>query len=962
MSKTTKILKYFFLAGIFFVLFSFLDTPQAKAVNGYLLKGKCSGTISGKNKPSSTSMEIPFRYSVVQHTTPSGPFDGSVFSDPVNCVATYNPSTGSFSGTIDQSFLTTPWAVGFTYTDATLDSTFYIDKDGNLYDSGDTNVLNTPGTEMYTGQQKKLADRTGETQVQDPLGGTWVVYSVFDFGGLTSSYAGTATVKEATITGEITWEPGDREFYKKWKESHGEETDIRDAVGIYLFTRYGDHGDWRRVVTNSWTSSLNAKTNKITYTLDKALVTEKNNYKVIAYFIIGKDGDHSNEYKGDLFPAVWTEGWWSSNQFLGYTHDDYLGQSNPFPGKPTAQGFIHPAPFKLVFLTQKTTGSSIEDIMKGVLELVNKALTAIINFIMAKLDGLLIIGNFQKNTAILKTWQMVRDAGNILLIIGLLIIALANAVRAQMDYYTAKALIPRLIIAAIFINFSLLLVQLIMDLGNVLVAYFLYSGTNKLTFQNIIPVNQLDGILATGGAVGIAMGTIALFLFKGFVLVIILVAVVTVLAVLVLRVALLWFLAILSPIIFLFAVLPFTRGLTSTWWNYFVRYVFMGAMVALILNIAVNISSAPLSKVAADQFIRLILTIALVFMAGLIPILLGDKLASAVSGKIGDWTKGVKKSRFARSRGGASLIARRKQKEIETQNRAYERYAGGNILTRPLSGTRLGKALGVPDEAERRAVMARVAKGYDFSHLAKEEKYDYLRNHDPMKDARALAMARELSKAGLVNDDRLSEYTHVDDRIGQLIAHGDSDIISNTKSSQPYLFLNRYSRGYLGNGRWLQGDRRQRAENRAYGLARAGVRGQPVDQFNGLERHTMDEFVQADNQLITTYARNNRVGRPDAIRRNAHRLMSTQMGVDSMRNILYKGSDKARNQFLDLWHGTEANNAAFHEIMEEANPEAYTELRNYIEKHPYTGVGPEAGPQGEENRGPRTPRAPTGVR
>lgn len=305
----------------------------------------------------------------------------------------------------------------------------------------------------------------------------------------------------------------------------------------------------------------------------------------------------------------------------------------------------------------------IDDALIGVAKLVNTAISSILNQLTKYLTNLLLIPNLQKNTAVVKTWKIVRDISNLLLIIGLLLIALFNVMRFQIEYYTAKALIPRLVIAAIFINFSLLLTQAILDLGNILVSY-LIAGAN---FTNIISINAESGAVG----LGLALGTgLALYFFSGFVLVAALVAIIMVLAVLILRISLIWVLAIFSPLIFLFSVLPFTRGLTSIWWNYFTKYVFMGTVIAVILRVAAEISNYGAgTPTASDQFIRTLTIIILLIAAAVSPFVLGDKLAGAVTSKIGDWTKGWKKSRLASSRGGAALAARRKDRE----NRAFER-------------------------------------------------------------------------------------------------------------------------------------------------------------------------------------------------------------------------------------------------------------------------------------------------
>lgn len=239
------------------------------------------------------------------------------------------------------------------------------------------------------------------------------------------------------------------------------------------------------------------------------------------------------------------------------------------------------SPDKPALVVRVVQRASWSGVFMDVLTMFDGALTGIANGVAKQINGgLIIIENLTKKDVVVSAWGKVRDASNALLIIGLLIIALANVFRFQIDVYTARALLPRLLIAGIMINFSLLLTQLIIDASNVLT---LFLG-EEIYFHSILPLNSAGFNMFS--AIGLTVGGFLFFLFWGFILLVAFIAALTVLAILVIRIALLWVLAIFSPLIFLFGVLPFTRGLNSMWWKYLIQYAFMGPVMALLLLVA----------------------------------------------------------------------------------------------------------------------------------------------------------------------------------------------------------------------------------------------------------------------------------------------------------------------------------------------------------------------------------------
>lgn len=232
---------------------------------------------------------------------------------------------------------------------------------------------------------------------------------------------------------------------------------------------------------------------------------------------------------------------------------------------------------------------AINAAIRHVFDIVGGIVDAIGRYIMKNLLIVDLRAEDTTRTAINDGWKAVRDVSNSLLILGLLIIALANALRFQIDYYTYRALIPRLAIAAIFINFSYLFTMAIIDLANILTS----SLIQDIHFLNLIIPSTIVAAASGSVAYGIILlvssltgGSIAIGGIGVFILFVVAIAMITMITILIIRMAILYLLVVFSPLVFLFSILPFTRGLPSTWWNYLVRYAFMGPIVAIILLVA----------------------------------------------------------------------------------------------------------------------------------------------------------------------------------------------------------------------------------------------------------------------------------------------------------------------------------------------------------------------------------------
>ncbi len=196
---------------------------------------------------------------------------------------------------------------------------------------------------------------------------------------------------------------------------------------------------------------------------------------------------------------------------------------------------------------------------------------------------------YTTNDFVLYGWGIVRDFVNMFFILVLVIIGLATALR--IEAYKWQKTLPRLVGVALLINFSPLLLGVVIDFANILMNYFLYSVPGySLFIRNAWGfLNQILYFLF--GASGYAPADIIQALMMPFLLFGLFIAmnliggiIYLLFAVLfAMRYIALWILVIISPLAFFCYILPATREFAQKWWNQFVQWCFIGVTGAFFL-------------------------------------------------------------------------------------------------------------------------------------------------------------------------------------------------------------------------------------------------------------------------------------------------------------------------------------------------------------------------------------------
>lgn len=184
-------------------------------------------------------------------------------------------------------------------------------------------------------------------------------------------------------------------------------------------------------------------------------------------------------------------------------------------------------------------------------------------------------------------WPLVRDFANMAIVIFLVVIGLATALR--IGDYQAKKTLPVLIIVALLVNFSPVICGVVIDAANIVMNFFL-EGIKEIDhmYAHFHRLGQeILNSLEEGGLVGFFT-----LLFSGLFIRPIVISIFNIGAaillflfsfIFVLRYVALWTLVILSPLAFVCYILPATKRIWNMWLTQFIQWSIIGIPMAFFL-------------------------------------------------------------------------------------------------------------------------------------------------------------------------------------------------------------------------------------------------------------------------------------------------------------------------------------------------------------------------------------------
>lgn len=464
-------------------------------------------------------------------------------------------------------------------------------------------------------------------------------------------------------------------------------------------------------------------------------------------------------------------------------------------------------------------------------------ITAIANFVqlLASFVTLLLINvlrwmqpvlqynSFITHPTVVMGWEVVRNLANTGLIAIMLIVAFGTMFGVSKVSWQKQ--VPRIIIAAIAVNFSRLITGIFIDIGQVIMNAFV-NALQQVGYANFFEMLQIrnyqtlnanpDG-LASGAATSVLMTS----LFALIQALIALVVIAIIFVVLVYRIVVLWVVVIMSPAAFAAGaaqgMLSKAGGMYSQWWDKLTAAVMLGPILAFFLWLSLAATSSgltdgfdPEGKLVEDVPSSPIvnesagLNNILTYVIGIALLLAGLEIASQTAGALGGVAasavnkgtgiskklaaapvaiagagaafgvrQGIKGTK-AVARGGVDLAV----DQVRGRTAEFRRYARGrlgNFADRSLAGGigsrvlgRAARGLGsrldqsaLLGEDAARKRLAREEKGFG-SGLSQQERLDYIRNNANAGSERVQARVSSLRASMASDKDQMASLLQSD--------------------------------------------------------------------------------------------------------------------------------------------------------------------------------------------------------
>lgn len=309
----------------------------------------------------------------------------------------------------------------------------------------------------------------------------------------------------------------------------------------------------------------------------------------------------------------------------------------------------------------------------GILWVLDKISLIVLNWSGKLLITIIGQGTFIQNDLVKQAWPFVQGIANLGFIFSLLYIALATTLRLESVSSSVQRLLPRLLIGALLVNFSLIIGGLLIDASRVVMAaeiQLIGGGEVKSDtlgarlleqtklYENVarlLTINPVHGVpvpdqsnswneLITAImrsvfilAAAASMAILGFGLFERYIALLILL--------------------IISPLAYLAVTLPQTSAYAKKWWDNFIKWVLYGPILLFFLIIIIrvqdsNIAPVPNTDAILDSafyqhIVKFIIVITLFFVSAKA----AKQLGGAGSGAIVNWAQ--KNPRKAMLLGGA---------------------------------------------------------------------------------------------------------------------------------------------------------------------------------------------------------------------------------------------------------------------------------------------------------------------
>jgi len=349
------------------------------------------------------------------------------------------------------------------------------------------------------------------------------------------------------------------------------------------------------------------------------------------------------------------------------------------------------------------------------------------------LSPLLGLRSFITHPLVTAGWPLLLGIANLGFMIALLFIAFATTLR--IESMGASRMLPKLFIAAILINFSLIIAGLFLDASRIVMAIMVQSMTQEKLSGVGAAILQQSGLVQAAYQAG-GGGTLSLrvdasawanafTVLQATILIWVVAAGIVILTVsLLIRYIALILLLIVSPLAYVALAFPNTSGFTKKWWSMFIKYVLFGpaALFVLILLIKLTGSTNNIFNQSAnnnpslDNVLTIIMTSVMCIAAVVAGKSFGTYGANATMGFVG---KGGKKLLRYTPPAIAGRAAGRTGLFVAQRAKAQVGDFGGRVKKDLLASARSGTMFGNKGAASKTAAWLAGASRDDKGNLKK---------------------------------------------------------------------------------------------------------------------------------------------------------------------------------------------------------------------------------------------------
>lgn len=247
---------------------------------------------------------------------------------------------------------------------------------------------------------------------------------------------------------------------------------------------------------------------------------------------------------------------------------------------------------------------TIIDIVSAILKLVNAVVGWARDFLGKMIVTIIAQGLFINNNIVKDAWPFIQGIANLGFIFVLLYIALATTLRMESVGTSVQRLLPKLLIGALLVNFSLVIGGVLIDASRLIMAVEIrLMGGEGVTNENFTSklIQKTDALDLQIAALDNAnnkndFSTVILRLVQNTVFVVLLTVALGVITInLFVRYIALLILLIFSPVPYLAFILPQTQKFADDWWRMFLKWVFYGPIVFFFLILITRIQSVGLA-------------------------------------------------------------------------------------------------------------------------------------------------------------------------------------------------------------------------------------------------------------------------------------------------------------------------------------------------------------------------------